>query len=89
VSLPKGHFYVVDVFGAAAGTANFFATSDRTTTGANYTTHYGVTVTTAGQHFVFVLQVHGSADGGTDNYRIRIGADTPWQFEKIELTKVE
>ncbi|MDM0114370.1 hypothetical protein QTI66_19610 [Variovorax sp. J22R133] len=89
VTLPKGHFYVVDVFGASPGTLNFFATSDRTATGANFTTHYGMTVTTAGQHFVFVLQVHGSADGSKDYYRIKIGADAQWQFEKIELTKVE
>ena len=48
-----------------------------------------MTVTTADQHFVFVLQVHGPADGSKDYYRIRIGADVQWQFEKIELTKVE
>lgn len=85
----KGHFYVVDVYCKPSTNANFFATSNRTTSGANFTTHYTVTLESSSQHFVFVLQAVGSADGGHEWYRLDIGADQPWSFEKIELTKVE
>jgi hypothetical protein len=88
-AVPKGHFYVVDVFCTPSKATNFFATSSRTTTGANYTTQYGMTLDTSMQHFVFVLQAHGAADGSKNSYRIEVGADQAWVFEKIELTKVE
>ena len=89
VSVPKGHFYVVDVYCTPSRTTNFFATSNRTTTGANYTTQYGMTMDSSTLHFAFVLQAHGTADGSNNAYRIEVGADQPWAFEKIELTKVE
>jgi hypothetical protein len=85
----KGHFYVVDVYCKPSTNANFFATSNRTTSGGNFTTQYSVTLESGSQHFVFVLQAVGSADGGHEWYRLDIGADQPWSFEKIELTKVE
>lgn len=85
----KGHFYVVDVYCKPSTNANFFATSNRTTSGGNFTTQYAVTLESGSQHFVFVLQAVGSADGGSEWYRLDIGADQPWSFEKIELTKVE
>jgi hypothetical protein len=88
VFVPKGHFYVVDVCCTPSKAANFFATSNRTSTGANYTTQYGMTLDTLTHHFVFVLQAHGTADGSKNAYRIEVGADQPWAFEKIELTKV-
>lgn len=89
VSVVKGCFYVVDVYCKPSASSNFFATSNRTTTGGNYTTQYAMTSDSFSQHFVFVLQVHGSSDGKKDSYRLEIGADQPWLFEKIELTKVE
>lgn len=85
----KGHFYVVDVYCKPSTNANFFATSNRTTSGGNATTQYTVSLASSSQHFVFVLQAVGSADGGHEWYRLDIGADQPWSFEKIELTKVE
>jgi len=85
----KGHFYMVDVYCKPSTSANFFATSNRTTSGANFTTQYTMTLESSSQHFVFVLQAVGSADGGHEWYRLDIGADQPWSFEKIELTKVE
>jgi hypothetical protein len=89
VSVPKGYFYVVDVYCTPSNTSNFFATSNRTTTGANFTTQYGMTLDSLTHHFAFVLQAHGTADGTKNSYRVEVGADQPWSFEKIELTKVD
>jgi hypothetical protein len=89
VKVAKGFFYVVDVYCSPSNFTNFFATSHRTTSGANYTAQYAMTLDTLIHHFTFVLQAHGSADGATNSYRIEIGADQPWMFEKIEMTKVE
>jgi len=89
VTVPKGYFYVVDVYCTPSKTTNFFATSNRTTSGANYTTQYSMTLDTQTRHFLFVVQAHGTADGSNNSYRIEVGADQPWVFEKIELTKLE
>lgn len=89
VAVLKGHFYMVDVYCKPSTSTQFHARSNRTSSGANYTTQYTMSLTSEIRHFVFVMQAHGTADGTKNGYRIELGADKPWTFEKIELTKVE
>lgn len=89
VKVMKGHFYMVDVYCKPSAMTQFHARSNRTTSGANYTTQYTMSIGSDIRHFVFVVQAHGTADGTKNSYRIELGADQPWTFEKIEMTKVE
>lgn len=89
VSVFKGSFYMVDVYCKPSATTLFKARSNRTTSGGNFPAEYSMTLTTDRRHFVFVLETALENDGQKNSYRIELGADQPWTFEKIELTKVE
>lgn len=89
VSVYKGSFYMVDVYCTPSTSSLFKARSNRTTSGGNFPAEYSMTMSTDRRHFVFVMQTALPYDGQKNTYRIELGADQPWTFEKIELTKVE
>lgn len=87
-------FYAVDVhvsFPAGTSSALFFAHSQRTSSmSANFPTDYTMTVgQTSEKHFVFVVDGIGpTSEGGYGSMRIHIGADKPWIFHRLEISKL-